>query len=77
MTEKEIGQILAAQLLATVRNREHSYVSSVGIQYSHLTDDGKRVMSELTELMFGKAVECEQRRIKDAAEQMMIDALKK
>jgi hypothetical protein len=34
-------------------------------------------MSELTELMFGKAVECEQRRIKDAAEQMMIDALKK
>ncbi len=77
MTEKEIGQILAAQLLAAVRNREHSYVSSVGIQYSHLTDDGKRVMSELTELMFGKAVECEQRRIKDAAEQMMIDALKK
>lgn len=77
MTEKEIGQILAAQLLATVRNREHSYVSSVGAQYSHLTDDGKRVMGELTELMFGKAVECEQRRIKDAAEQMMIDALKK
>lgn len=77
MTEKEIGQILAAQLLAAVRNREHSYVSSVGIQYSHLTDDGKRVMSELTELMFGKAVECEQQRIKDAAEQMMIDALKK
>ncbi len=77
MTEKEIGQILAAQLLATVRNRELAYVSSVGIQYSHLTDDGKRVMGELVELMFGKAVECEQRRIKDAAEQMMMDALKK
>lgn len=76
MTEKEIGQILAAQLLAAVRHRELSYVSSVGAQYCHLTEDGKRVMSELTEMMFTKAVECEQRRIKDAAEKMMIDALK-
>jgi len=77
MTEKEIGQILAAQLLATVRHRDLAYVSSVGTQYCHLTDDGKRVMAELTELMFAKAVECEQKRIKDAAEQMMMDALKK
>lgn len=77
MTEKEIGQILAAQLLATTRNREHSYVSSVGAQYSHLTEDGKRLMLELVEVMFGKAVTCEQERIKNAAEQMMIDALKK
>ncbi len=77
MTEKEIGQILAAQLIAAVRNRDLAYVSSVGTQYSHLTDDGRRIMSELTDLMFSKAVECEQKRIKDAAEQMMIDALKK
>jgi hypothetical protein len=77
MTEKEIGQILSAQLLAAVRNRDLAYVSSVGAHYSHLTDDGKRVMSELTELMFSKAVECEQKRIKDAAEQMMMDTLKK
>lgn len=77
MTEKEIGQILAAQLLAAVRNREHSYVSSVGAQYSHLTEDGRRIMTELVDLMFSKAVVCEQERIKNAAEQMMIDALKK
>jgi hypothetical protein len=77
MTEKEIGQIIAAQLLATVRNREHSYVSSVGTQYSHLTEDGQRLMADLITLMFPKAVECEAKRIKDAAEQMMMDALKK
>lgn len=76
MTEKEIGQILAAQLLAAVRNKEHSYVSSVGAQYSHLTEDGRRIMAELVDLMFSKAVACEQERIKNAAEQMMIDALK-
>jgi hypothetical protein len=77
MTEKEIGQILAAQLIATVRNKDLAYISSVGAKYCHLTDNGKRIMSELTDLMFSKAVECEQQRIKDAAEQMMIDALKK
>lgn len=77
MTEKEIGQVLAAQLLATVRNREHSYVSNVGAQYSHLTEDGRRLMAELIEVMFIKAVVCEQERIKNAAEQMMLDALKK
>lgn len=77
MTENEIGKILAAQLLAAVRHKELSYVSSVGAQYCHLTENGKRVMAELTDMMFSKAVECEQRRIKDAAEQMMMDALKK
>lgn len=77
MTEKEIGQVLAAQLLATVRNKEHSYVSTVGAQYSHLTEDGRRLMAELVEVMFTKAVACEQERIKTAAEQMMVDAIKK
>jgi hypothetical protein len=77
MTEREIGHILAAQLLAAVRNKEMSYVSTVNAQYSHLTDDGRRVMSELVELMFTKAVVCEQERIKNAAEQMMVDAIKK
>jgi len=77
MTEKEIGQILAAQLVAMTRNREHAYVSSVGAHYSHLTEDGARVMAELVTLMFGKAVECEQKRIRDAAEQLVMDNLKK
>ncbi len=77
MTEKEIGQILAAQLVAISRNRELSYVSSVGHNYSHMTDDGKKMMAELVDMMFTKAVECEQKRIKDTAEQMMVDSLKK
>lgn len=77
MTEKEIGQILSAQLLATVRNKEHSYVSSIGPQYSHLTDDGKRLMSELVELMFIKAIEADTNRRKAEAEQLIMDNLKK
>ena len=75
--EKEIGQILAAQLMATIRNKEQSYVSSVGAQYSHLYDPGKKIMHELVDMMFVKAVECDIQRRKDEAEQLVMDNLKK
>ncbi len=77
LTEREIGSILAAQLMSAVRNKDQSYVSSVGPQYSHLTDSGKKIMSELTEIMFVKAVELDQNRRKDEAEQFVMDNLKK
>lgn len=77
LTEKEIGTILAAQLMSAVRNKDHSYVSGVGAQYSHLNDSGKKIMAELTEIMFIKAVELDQSRRKEEAEQFVMDNLKK
>lgn len=77
LTEKEIGSILAAQLMATIRNRDQSYVSDIGAQYSHLEDPGKKIMAELTELMFIKAVELDKKRRQDDAEKLVMDNLKK
>lgn len=77
LTEKEIGQILAAQLMATIRNKDQSYVSSVGAQYSHLYDPGKKIMTELIDMMFVKAVECDIQRKKDDAHQLVMDNLTK
>ena len=77
ITEKEIGQILAAQLMATIRDKEQSYVSSVGAQYSHLYDPGKKIMAELIDMMFIKAVECDAQRKKEEAHQLVMDNLKK
>lgn len=77
LTEKEIGAILAAQLMATVRNRDQSYVSATGAQYSHLEDSGKKIMAELTELMFVKAVELDKHRRQQDAEQLVMENLKK
>lgn len=77
LTEREIGAILAAQLMATARNNEHAYISSVGAQYSHLNDTGKKIMAELTEMMFIKAVELDKKRRQDDAEQLIMDNLKK
>lgn len=77
LTEKEIGSILAAQLMATIRNREQSYVSNISAQYSHLEEPGKKIMAELTEMMFVKAVECDRKRRQNEAEQLVMDNLKK
>ena len=77
LTEREIGSILAAQLMATIRNKEQSYVSDIGTQYSHLNDPGKKIMAELTEMMFIKAVECDKKRRQDEAEKLVMDNLKK
>lgn len=77
LNEREIGAILAAQLMSAVRNNDYGYVSSVGAQYSHLNESGKRVMSQLTDLMFIKAVEYDKKRKQDEAEQLIMDNLKK
>ena len=77
LTEKEIGSILAAQLMATIRNRDQSYVSATSAQYSHLEESGKKIMAELVELMFVKAVELDKHRKQQDAEQLVMDNIKK
>jgi hypothetical protein len=77
LTEREIGSILAAQLMATIRNKEQSYVSSTGAQYSHLEAPGKKIMAELVEMMFIKAVEYDKKRRQDDSEQLVMNNLKK
>ena len=77
LTEREIGSILAAQLMATIRNDEQSYISSVGSGFSNLKDPGKKIMAELVELMFTKAVDLDTQRRKRDAEQLVMENLKK
>lgn len=77
LTEREIGSILAAQLMSAIRNRDQSYVSNISPQYSHLEESGKKIMAELTELMFIKAVELDKHRKQQDAEQLVIENLKK
>ena len=77
LSEREIGSILAAQLMSIVRNRDQSYVSGSGAHYSHLEESGKRIMAELTDMMFIKAVELDKHRKQQDSEQLIMDNLKK
>ena len=77
LTEKEIGSILAAQLMSMTRNNELGYVSGVSAQYSHLNEPGKKLMAELVDMMFIKAVELDKHRKQQDAEQLVMENLKK
>ena len=77
LTEREIGAILAAQLMGTIRNRDQSYVSSTSPQYSHLEESGKKIMAELVDMMFVKAVELDKKRRQQDAEQLVMENIKK
>jgi hypothetical protein len=77
LTEREIGAILAAQLMGIIRNRDQSYVSDISPQYSHLEESGKKIMAELVDMMFVKAVECDKKRRQTDAEQLVMENIKK
>jgi len=77
LTESEIGSVLAAQLMAAIRNREQSYVSHIDSRYSHLESPGKKLMAELVDMMFIKAVELDKQRRQQDAEQLVMENLKK
>lgn len=76
LTEREIGSILAAQLISLSKDRTYSYVSSTP-NYSHLEEPGKKIMAELVDMLFIKAVESDKKRIQDEAENLVMENLKK
>lgn len=75
LSEKEIGKILSSQLFSIVRDSSYCYTSSVP-GYSHLTDDGKRIMSEFIDVLIPKVVEAVREQDKDRAEKIMMENLK-
>ena len=76
LTEQEIGSILATQLVGLSKDRTYSYVSSTPT-YSHLEEPGKKIMAELVDMLFVKAVQSEKKRKQDEAEQLVMENLKK
>jgi hypothetical protein len=77
LTERDIGAMLTNQLFGMIRNDKHSYISKVGVEYCHLHPEGEKLMLEMVNLLFKKAVECEKQRNIEFAQQHMMDSLKK
>lgn len=77
MKKEDLGNVLATQLIECVSNRKYGYMSSVGHNYSHLTDEGKQLMTELIERLVPLAQSIHEKDTKNRAEQLMMDSLKK
>jgi len=77
MNRHDLGVVLAAQLIECVNQRKYSHNSNIDHKYSHLTDDGKALMSDLIEAMVPVACAISNREIKEKASDLMVDSLKK
>lgn len=77
MKKEDLGNVLATQLIECVANRKYGYMSGASPNYSHLTDEGKLLMSELVERLVPIAQGIHERDTKNRAEQLMMDTLKK
>lgn len=75
LNKHEIGKILASQLFDLMRDNKYGYASSTPA-YSHLTEDGQRVMAELIHLLAPKVVEAQREHDKQLAEKLVMDNLK-
>lgn len=76
MKKEDLGNVLATQLIECVANRKYGYMSSSSPNYSHLSDEGKVVMTELIERLVPIAQSIYERDTRNKAEQLMMDTLK-
>lgn len=59
-----------------MKNRKYYYYSSVGINYSHWTEEGKTALSDFMQIMVHKMVEAEEVEARQKAKEMVIEGLK-
>ena len=73
--ERQATTILMGSLKEVLKNRDYAYVSASNPKFSHLEEAGKVFVVDLVEQILPMLVEAENARIKNAAEELMINKL--
>ena len=76
MDKEAIKSIVYGGLEEILNNKQFYYHSTVGQPYSHLTDDGKEVVTEFIEVMAWKMKEAEEAELNRRSKEMVIKGLK-
>ena len=77
MKKSAIKDLVYGGVEEILNNRNYYYYSSVGGNYSHLTEDGKVAIVEFMNLMAFKIKEAEDHDLNERAKQQVLDQLKK
>ena len=77
MEKAAIKDLIYGGLEEILNNRRYYYHSSVGLGYSHLTDEGKVAVLEYMDLMAWKISEANEVDLDTRAKQQVLDQLKK
>lgn len=76
MQKGAIKDLIYGGLEEILRNRNYYYHSSVGRDYSHLTDEGKQAIVEFMDLMAWKVKQAEDADLELRAKEQVMAALK-
>ena len=76
MNRQDLGNLLASQLISCMSDRRYGHSSSMDSKYSHLNDEGLKMMSELITLLAPVADGIRKEEIKNSAEDLMMAKLK-
>ena len=76
MEKAAIKDLVYGGLEEILNNRRYYYHSSVGLGYSHLTDEGKVAVLEYMDLMAFKIKQAENSDLDRRAKQQVLDQLK-
>lgn len=76
MDKQSLKEFTYGGVLELMRNRKYYYHSTVGINYSHWTDEGKVALTEFMNLIGYKMLETEELELRERSKEMVIKGLK-
>jgi len=76
MDKEAVKDLTYGGVMEILHNRRFYYRSSIGAQYSHLTDDGETALIEYMKLMSYKMLEAEEAELNQRAKEMVLKTLK-
>lgn len=76
MENSAIKDFMYGGIQELMHNRKYYYYSSVGVNYSHWTDEGEKALSEFMNIMTHKMMEAKEAEIRKKAKEMVIEGLK-
>lgn len=76
MTEKEVMYMVHGALRTLIKDRHYFYQSSIGSNYCHLTEDGRRAVLEMIEMLAPKLYEAMHNEDVERSKQLVIKELK-
>ena len=76
MDSESIKELMYGSIKELSRNRKYYYHSTVGINYSHWTEEGVKALSDFMNLMAYKMHEAEEAELNKRAKELVVKGLK-
>lgn len=71
-----LKDLVYAGLVELLHNKKYYYYSTIGLDYSHLTDEGKTAIVDLLHMVAPHIIKAREQELDERAKKMVMDGLK-